>query len=989
MTIQYRDYTGTIVQVSSAQTRNYWGNGVSSSLYGSGTDDTFHVYSQTDQVFEKAGSLSTVIASVWNTHTYVLPANVLNLTVSGTVSTALGNALDNLIVADGSTDMTLDGGAGDDVLVGNAGADTFMASVGTGHDVIYNFKAATDILRVASFTSFDAVKAAMRQSGADVVITLDAKDSVTLRNTTVQQLHASNFELGLDTSGLKQTFADDFSTFTSSPDGSKGWMTSFPYAGPGARTMKGSGDHEYYSDSSVGVNPFSDSNGVLSITATPAKPGVTTPAGSGLTYTSGLITTYKSFSQLYGYFEVKAQLPAGQGMWPGFWLLPTKGPWPPEIDVLEHYGNDPTTVYQTLHTDDGGFNTSKQVASYLANASGGFHTYGVDWEADKITWYVDRVAVGQTATPSDMHVPMYMLVNLAVGGPADIAGVPDGNSSQTMRIDSVKAYSSVPGGAVAPALAPAVAITAQVLASDTGASRTDNVTSNGKVTLSGTVSGPSGTSVTIYDGSTKLGTVTPDAGDDWSFTTTLASGTHALHATVSDATGQTGTSAAARTITVDTSRPQVAVTAVSQSATTTGETITGTVSGATTGITVYNGQTNLGAATLDGKGDWSFTKDLGPGSFKLTAVASDLAGNTTSADASFTAIPRAASPQDTLVLNVAEDAYEGNAQFTVSVDGAQVGGVYSTTAPHSSDQSQDISLKGDFGPGPHTVTVDYLNDLYGGAGTADRNLYVNAISLNGRKTTVNATQYQGGSESYAVPGASTADMLSVDLSEDAFEGNAQFTVSVDGVQVGGLQSVSARHAAGESQTFDLAGHFGAGSHDVAVDFKNDLFGGTTATDRNLYVDAVTLDGATTTENAKQTRSGPAHYAVEAGTTTVSTAGLQAAAGAVLVLGNDTAASPVKFGGANATLQLTSPEGFTGAISGFGASDVIDLRSFAYGGPSATSLTYADRAGGGTLSLSDGQGLLHLSMLGSYAASSFRAASDGFGGTALSFVSHSA
>lgn len=984
MTLQYRDYTGTIVQVSSAQTRNYWGNGVSSSLYGSGTDDTFHVYSQTDQVFEKAGALSTVVASVWNAHTYVLPANVLNLTVSGAVSTAVGNALDNLIVADGSTGMTLDGGAGDDVLVGNSGANTFMASVGTGHDVIYNFKAATDMLRVASFTSFDAVKAAMVQSGADVVITLDAKDSVTLRNTTVQQLHASNFELGLNTSGLKQTFADEFSTFTSSPDGSKGWMTSFPYTGLGARTMKGSGDLEYYSDSSVGVNPFSDSNGVLSITATPAKPGVTTPAGSGLTYTSGLITTYKSFSQLYGYFEVKAQLPAGQGMWPGFWLLPTKGPWPPEIDVLEHYGNDPTTVYQTAHTDDGGFNTSKQVASYLANASGGFHTYGVDWEADKITWYVDRVAVGQIATPSDMHVPMYMLVNLAVGGPKDISGVPDGTSSQTMRIDSVKAYSSIPGGAVAPA----VTITAQVLASDTGASRTDNVTSNGKVTLSGTVSGPSGTSVTIYDGSTKLGTATPDAQHAWSFTTTLANGAHALHATASDAAGQTGTSAAARALTVDTSRPQIAVTAVSQSATTTGETITGTVSGAASGVTVYNGQTSLGAATLDGKGGWSFTKDLGPGSFELTAVASDLAGNTTSADASFTATARAKSLQDTLVLNVAEDAYEGNAQFTVSVDGAQVGGVYSTTALHSSDQSQDISLKGSFGPGPHTVTIDYFNDLYGGAATADRNLYVNSIALNGRTTVVNTMQYEGGSESYAVPSASKADILSVNLSGDAYKGNAQFTVSVDGVQVGGLQSVSAQHDAGETQTFDLAGYFGAGSHDVAVDFKNDLFGGTAATDRNLYVNAIALNGATTTENAKQTRSGTAHYAVEAGTT-ASTAGLEADAGSVLVLGNDTAAPSVKFGGPNATLQLTSPEDFTGAISGFGASDVIDLRSFAYSSPSASSLTYADKAGGGTLSLSDGQGVVHLSMLGSYAANSFRAASDGLGGTALSFVSHSA
>ena len=46
----------------------------------------------------------------------------------------------------------------------------------------------------------------------------------------------------------------------------------------------------------------------------------------------------------------------------------------------------------------------------------GFHTYGVDWEPDTITWYFDGQKVFQTATPIDLNKPMYMIADLAVGG---------------------------------------------------------------------------------------------------------------------------------------------------------------------------------------------------------------------------------------------------------------------------------------------------------------------------------------------------------------------------------------------------------------------------------------------------------------------------------------------------------------------------------------------------------------------------------------------
>ena len=180
----------------------------------------------------------------------------MNLTISGTLSTVVGNTLSNLIIAQGLTALTIDGQGGNDVVVCNTGDDTIVENAGYRHQVVYNFNVGTDAVRLAtSFaTSFAALQSDMAQVGQDVVITLDSQDSVTLRNMTVSSLTASNFELPIDLSTKKLTFDDEFNTFTSSPDGSSGWMTTLPYADASARNNGGA---EFYSDSSVGVNPFS------------------------------------------------------------------------------------------------------------------------------------------------------------------------------------------------------------------------------------------------------------------------------------------------------------------------------------------------------------------------------------------------------------------------------------------------------------------------------------------------------------------------------------------------------------------------------------------------------------------------------------------------------------------------------------------------------------------------------------------------------------
>ncbi|MGI4944110.1 MAG: glycoside hydrolase family 16 protein [Janthinobacterium lividum] len=233
-----------------------------------------------------------------------------------------------------------------------------------------------------------------------------------------------------DQPAARLTFDDEFSRFDHSPDGSTGWMTRYA----SGRTLPN--ELEYYSDSSVGADPFRVENGVLVITA---RPG---PNALGLPYVSGAITTFPRFAQRYGYFEMRAQLPAGRGLWPAFWLLPADRSWPPEIDVFEVLGQAPGTLYVSTHSKVGGPNVGVTQSIVVADVSKGFHRYGVDWRADRITWCIDGRQVGDEPTPADLNVPMFLLANLAVGGPGSWPGPPDSTTRfpAEMRIDYIRAY---------------------------------------------------------------------------------------------------------------------------------------------------------------------------------------------------------------------------------------------------------------------------------------------------------------------------------------------------------------------------------------------------------------------------------------------------------------------------------------------------------------------------------------------------------------------
>ena len=137
-------------------------------MHGGAGNDTYVVDSAGDAVVEFANEgTDTVQASI----SYVLPAHVERLTLTGTVAslTATGNELNNLLIANaaGSTLMglagndtlrgntgtdTLIGGEGNDTYVVNSSADTVTELAGEGTDTVQSSTTLTLVVNVENLT---------------------------------------------------------------------------------------------------------------------------------------------------------------------------------------------------------------------------------------------------------------------------------------------------------------------------------------------------------------------------------------------------------------------------------------------------------------------------------------------------------------------------------------------------------------------------------------------------------------------------------------------------------------------------------------------------------------------------------------------------------------------------------------------------------------------------------------------------------------------
>ena len=370
--------------------------------------------------------------------------------------------------------------------------------------------------------------------------------------------------MNLDLAGYHLTYDQEFTNpkkFVVSPDGSVGFKDQYDWGG---RNIPNNSEAEYYEDPTLGLNPFAVQSGALTITAAESPPGLDT---DGLPYTSGMITTQNTFSQHGGYWEMRARVAGGQGLWPAFWLLPTTLRDYPEMDIMEDPNLGPGNQYWIHATGQSGggggfFSPGPMLAS-------GYHCYGVEWNDNTTTFYFDGQAISQYSTPPDfLGLNMYLIANLAVGGVNSWPGTPGPASMPSeYNIDYIRVYSN---------------------------DRTVH-----RVPLQ-RISSPDG----------------------------------------------------ANTKPLMTMPPMPPV-------------ITG----------------------------------AGP---------------------------------DALVLNAAGQYFDGDAQFTVSVDGVQQGGIFTTIAQKARGETQQFIFNGSFTPGVHDVAVTFLNDAWGGNKYLDRNFYVQSATIDGQ-----------------------------------------------------------------------------------------------------------------------------------------------------------------------------------------------------------------------------------------------------------------
>lgn len=217
------------------------------------------------------------------------------------------------------------------------------------------------------------------------------------------------------------TFSDEFDG--TALDTTK-WATTYP---GGARTNND--ELEWYVDD---PDHHVVSNGTLKLIARKES-------ASGRSYTSGMITSYPSFNQVYGYWEGRMKLPKGRGLWPGLWTLPYPQAWPPEIDIMENLGHQPNVVYMTYHWGSESNHQQSGINYTGPDYSADFHTFGVEWTSSAITWYVDGVQRNRV-TSSITTGKMYILANLAVGG--SWPGSPDSSTvfPAQLEIDYIRVY---------------------------------------------------------------------------------------------------------------------------------------------------------------------------------------------------------------------------------------------------------------------------------------------------------------------------------------------------------------------------------------------------------------------------------------------------------------------------------------------------------------------------------------------------------------------
>jgi|GEM_PF-1760506 len=159
-------------------------------------------------------------------------------------------------------------------------------------------------------------------------------------------------------------------------------------------------------------------------------------------YTAPAIATWNKFEQAYGWFEIRCKMPKAYGIWEGFWLVPVKsyrGAGTAEIDVFESLSRINDRIHLALHPhwDNGAEYVNQGIR--VPGLADDFHVYAINWEPEKLTYYVDGKPIGEYTGTGLPSKPLYLIVSCRTGGWAgtyvDESALPD-----DFEIDYVRVY---------------------------------------------------------------------------------------------------------------------------------------------------------------------------------------------------------------------------------------------------------------------------------------------------------------------------------------------------------------------------------------------------------------------------------------------------------------------------------------------------------------------------------------------------------------------
>ena len=173
-------------------------------------------------------------------------------------------------------------------------------------------------------------------------------------------------------------------------------------------------------------------------------------------FKTGRISTRNLLTVQYGYIEARIKMPIGVGNWPAFWMLRDgnynpKIATPGEIDITEWYGRYPTKSWSSLHfpadpTDSKAVKSVTAVAENPKSLSDDFHTYGLAWLPNSITFLLDGVPVktftaDQIKTWPFNNYFFFILNNHVAPQPNTIyGGTWDGWQESTMSVDWLRVW---------------------------------------------------------------------------------------------------------------------------------------------------------------------------------------------------------------------------------------------------------------------------------------------------------------------------------------------------------------------------------------------------------------------------------------------------------------------------------------------------------------------------------------------------------------------